>query len=96
MEDHNNCSELIAESVDQFNTKLGELNSKWRLNVDSNKFQDNYAVYAAKKKGLAKDDYPSFSMMTNIKKANHERYSVSCYSSAFVDAASFNSMKAAA
>jgi hypothetical protein len=29
-------------------------------------------------------------MMTNVKKADLERYSVSCFSSAFVDTATFN------
>jgi len=86
LEDHNLSSELIAYSTDLFNERLSDpaINSEWRLDNDSNKFSDNYALYVAKKKGNAKDDYPSFSMMTNVKKANHERYSLSCFSSAFI------------
>lgn len=68
-----------------------EIDAPWRLDDDPSKFSDNYCVYTAKKKsGLAKDDYPSFSMVTNIKKANQERFSVSCFSSAFIDLNTFN------
>jgi len=88
LQDHHNCNELVIESIDQFNKRLADpqLNAKWKLDDNPSNFQDNYCVYSAKKKGLAKDDYPSFSMMTNVKKANHERFSLSCFSTAFLDA----------
>lgn len=70
-----------------------EINAPWRLDATTAKFSDNYCVYIAKKKGLAKDDYPSFSMMTNVRKADAERFSLSCFSSAFIDLATFNAGK---
>jgi len=73
--------ELDIENVDE---------APWRLDDDDTKLSDNYCIYAAKKKGNAKDDYPSFSLMTNVKKADIERYSLSCFSCAFIDKATYN------
>jgi len=93
LEDHHNCKELITESIDKFNERLDdpEINSAYFLDDTESLFDKNYCIYSAKKKGAAKDDYPSFSLMTNVKKANHERFSLSCFSSAFIDSVTYKS-----
>ena len=56
--DHYSCKELIVESLDALNKRLSKISAPYRLIEDSNKVDDNYCLYIAKKKGLTKDDLP--------------------------------------
>lgn len=59
---------------------------KYLLDDVPERFSDNYNLYtASKKKGTAKDDFPSLSLITNVKRTNAKHFSLSCFSSAFVD-----------
>ncbi len=41
-------------------------------------------IQLQKKTGFAKDDYPSQALLSNVKKINYEKFSLSCFSSAFI------------
>ena len=74
-------------SIDLFNNQLAlpTINAQYRLSDNGDNISDNYALYTASKKtGLAKDDYPSQALLSNVKKINYEKFSLSCFSSAFI------------
>jgi hypothetical protein len=48
------------------------------------KFDENYSLYIAKKKGAPKDDFPGLSLASNVKKTNYDRFSLCCFSSCFI------------
>ena len=83
------------ESIDSFNNHLASLNinAKYRLSDNPDQIEDNYALYTASKKtGLAKDDYPSQALLSNVKKINYEKFSLSCFSSAFIETSVFEGL----
>ena len=51
---------MVVEALDLFNKKLckPEIASKYMLNDEVDKIEDNYCLYIAKKKGTPKDDFP--------------------------------------
>ena len=66
---HCTCRELILEAVDAFNYALRRQRNEFAeefppphyyLNADPHKLEAHYSLYlATKKKGKAKDDFPS-------------------------------------
>ena len=66
------------------------MNAAYRLDDVLENIDDNFNLYMAKKKGLAKDDYPPQILMANVKKINYERFSLSIFTRAFVDIATWN------
>jgi hypothetical protein len=76
--------ELMAEAVKNFNKKLMEMGSQTLLSEDSEQLGQNYQCYIAKKKGVPKSDFPSLSLQSNVKRINYERFSLGCFTKAFV------------
>lgn len=92
IQDHFDCKQLVVDAVQAFNQHLTELSlreperAKYLLDDDPARFPDNYNLYtASKKKGTAKDDFPSLSLISNVKRTNAEHFSLSCFSSAFIE-----------
>lgn len=76
--------------IDSFNNRLVEVNAPYRLDDVLENIENNFLVYTAKKKGLAKDEYPPQALMGNVKKINYERFSLSCFTKAFIETATWN------
>lgn len=81
--DHYTCMELIVDALDLFNKRLVQIGAPYTLNDDSDKIEDNYSMYIAKKKGLTKDDLPPLSFTTNVQKTNYDRFSLCVFSHVF-------------
>ena len=71
-------------AIDRINQRLGELVAAYRLDDNADKLDANYSLYIAKKKGIPKDDFPGLALMSNVKKINYQRFSLGCFSTAFV------------
>ena len=83
-------------AVDLFNKELSNLKADWRLVDTPEIIADNYNLYlASKKTGEPKDDYPGklylmlpiilgLALLTKVKPLTYTRFSLCCFSSAFV------------
>lgn len=74
----------MTEAIKNFNKKLVEMGSQTLLSEDAEQIGQNYQCYIAKKKGVPKSDFPSLSLQSNVKRINYERFSLGCFTNAFV------------
>ena len=63
---------------------MEDVKAGYKLSDDLDKVDKNYNLYIAKKKGQPKDDFPALSLTSNVRGVGYERFSLCCFSVAFI------------